>query len=92
MNKTNSVVLKLPSDDKERGKQMAREMGCSENSLYAELIHEGLSIREQIRYMEKIRILGQQLDRGEVLSILDHAPDVKPEEIDRIKDDINNHI
>jgi len=85
MNKTNSVVLRLPSDDKERGKQMAHEMGCSENSLYAELIHEGLSMREQMRYMEKMRVFGRQLDREEVLAILDNAPDVEPEEIDRIK-------
>ena len=88
MDKTNSVVLRLPPDDKELGKQMAREIGCSENSLYAELIHEGLSMREQMRYMEKMRVLGRQQDREKVLAILDHAPDVEPEEIDRITEEL----
>lgn len=82
MKKTENVVLRLPHNDKEHARQLAQEMGCSENSLYAELIHEGLSMHNQIRYMEKLRSLGGGLSREEVLAILDRAPDVEPEEED----------
>lgn len=85
MSKIESVVLRLPHDDKERAQRLAREIGCSETSLYAELIHQGLSMREQMRYMERLKAFGQQLGRDEVLAILDRAPDVEPEEFDKIK-------
>jgi hypothetical protein len=39
-------------------------------------------MREQIRYMEKLKAFGQQLGRDDVLAILDRAPDVEPEEFD----------
>jgi len=84
MNNIKDIVLSLPENDKQRAKQLAREIGCSENSLYAELIHEGLTVREQRNYIEKLRALGQQLSRDEVLDILDRAPDVEPEEFDKI--------
>jgi hypothetical protein len=82
MNKTESVVLRLPHDDKARAKKLAQEMGYSESRLYAELIHEGLLICEQMRYMDKLRALGGRLSSEEVLAILDRAPDVEPEEAD----------
>ena len=36
-----SFPLRIPEEERARGKRLAKELGVSENRLYAELIHDG---------------------------------------------------
>jgi hypothetical protein len=56
-------------------KQVAIELGSAEESLYLELIHEGLLAREQWLYMEKLKNLSSSVSQDEILALLDKAPD-----------------
>ena len=60
---------------------MAQNMGLSENRLYSELIQEGLLVREQMAYFDKLRSM--QVPAQEGLALRDLAPDVKPTPEDR---------
>jgi hypothetical protein len=42
------------------------------------LIHEGLRVREQWLYMEKLKKLSDSVSRDDVLALLDKAPDIEP--------------
>jgi len=57
-------------------------LGISENRLYAEIIRDGLLMREQLGYFAKLRSLSVPPEEG--LEILDQAPDVVPEAEDRL--------
>lgn len=46
-----SFVLRIPDDERARAKKLAEKLWVSENRLYAELIHDGLLMREQMLYM-----------------------------------------
>lgn len=59
----------------------------SENRLYAELIHDGLLIREQALYMAHLRTLAAHSTRQQALDLLDKAADAPPIETDRIGPD-----
>ena len=83
MNKTKGFVLRLPEEDLERARQLAREMTYSENRLYAELIHEGLLMREQMLYMKRMRELGGRVNREEALALLERVADAEPEDFDQ---------
>lgn len=84
MNKLKAFMLRLPPDERERAKRIALESGCSENRLYADLIHEGLLMREQMLYMQRMRALGSRVSADEALAILQRVPDVEPDAADRM--------
>ena len=42
MNKQKGFLLRLPEEERQLAKQLANELGCSENRLYSDLIHDGL--------------------------------------------------
>ena len=54
----------------------------SENRLYADMIQEGLLMREQMAYFEKLRAL--RVPASEGLALLDRAPDVRPAREDQL--------
>jgi len=82
MNKT-SFPLRIHEDERQRGRNLAEELGISENRLYAELIHDGLLIREQMRYMNKLREIASSTTRQDALAVLDKALDTPPAATDR---------
>lgn len=69
-----SFPLRIQEDERIRGKRLAEELGVSENRLYAELIHDGLLMREQMLYMEKLRALAETTTKEDALAILDKVP------------------
>lgn len=70
-----SFPLRIQDAERARGKRLAEELGVSENRLYAELIHDGLLIREQMSYMSKLRQLAGATRKEDALAILAKAPD-----------------
>ena len=76
MHKQKSFPLRLREDDRRRAKRLAEGMGLSENRLYSDLIQEGLLVREQMTYFEKLRAMSVVAKEG--LALLDLAPDVQP--------------
>lgn len=71
-------VLRLPEDERTRAKRVADDLGVSENRLYAELIHDGLLMREQMLYMKHLRQLSTTVSKENALSILDRVPATPP--------------
>ena len=55
MHKQKSFPLRIGDHDRRRGRRLALKMGLSENRLYSDLIQEGLLVREQMAYFEKLR-------------------------------------
>ena len=51
----NAFPLRIHQSERDRGWRLAEELGVSEDRLYAELIHDGLLVREQMLYMTKLR-------------------------------------
>ena len=78
MNKQKGFLLRLPEEERQLAKQLASDLGCSENRLYNDLIHDGLLMREQMQYMAKLRKLQQKVTQKRVLELLDKVPDVEP--------------
>ena len=74
--------LRLPEQQRSKGRRIAESMGVSENRLYADLISEGLLMREQMAYLEKLRRMDVSATEG--LRILDDGPDRAPAPDDRI--------
>ena len=74
----------LPPAERERAQRIAQEQGISENRLYAEIIHDGLLIQEQMVYLRQMQKLGARVSEAEALALLDRAPDVEPEPSDRL--------
>lgn len=77
-----SFPLRIPKDDRARGKRLAEELGVSENRLYNELIHDGLLIREQMAYMSKLRKIAVKNTREDALAVLARAADDPPVSMD----------
>lgn len=73
-----AVILTIPDQEHSQVRQVAMELGCAEESLYLELIHEGLRNREQWLYMKKLKNLSATVSQDEVLALLDKAPDIEP--------------
>jgi hypothetical protein len=71
-------MLRLPEDERTRAKKVADDLGVSENRLYAELIHDGLLMREQMLYMKHLRQLSATVSKEDALSILDRVPATPP--------------
>jgi len=73
-----TVILTIPDQEHIQAKQVAMQLGCAEENLYLELIHEGLRNREQWLYMKKLKNCSASVSQDEVLTLLDKAPDSKP--------------
>jgi len=73
-----TVILTIPDQEHSQARQVAMELGCAEESLYLELIHEGLRNREQWLYMKKLKNLSATVSQDDVLALLDKAPDIEP--------------
>lgn len=74
MHKQKSFPLRIGEQARRRARRLALTMGLSENRLYSDLIQEGLLMREQMAYFEKLR--GMRVPANEGLCILAMAPDV----------------
>lgn len=84
MNKQKAFLLRLPEEERGLAKQLARQLGYSENRLYNELIHDGLLMREQMLYMRQLKNTYQKVTAIQVLELLDKVPNVAPESVDVI--------
>ena len=82
MHKQKIFPLRIPDEERRRAQKLAREMSLSENRLYADLIQEGLLMREQMAYFGKLR--GKHVPASEGLATLNLAPDVEPAKEDRL--------
>ena len=71
----NAFPLRIHQSERDRGWRLAEELGVSENRLYAELIHDGLLIREQMLYMTKLRSLAAATARADAIAVLGRAAD-----------------
>jgi hypothetical protein len=74
--KQKSFPLRIGEQDRRAGPTTGAEDGIVGNRLYLELIPEGLLMREQMAYFEKLITIGVPADEG--LALLDLAPDVLP--------------
>jgi hypothetical protein len=81
-----SQTIKLTLSDQEhrQARQVAMQLGCAEENLYLELIHEGLRTREQWLYMEKLKTLSASVSQENVLALLANAPDCEPLAYDKM--------
>ena len=77
MSKT-SFPLRIQDEERTRAKRLAEALGMSENRLYAELIHDGMLIREQMLYMGQLRELARTTTTAEALAVLAKVPDTPP--------------
>src|SRR5437870_2745275 len=82
MHRQTSFPLRIPVQERRRAKRLASATGLSENRLYADLIQEGLLMREQMAYLERLRTLAAPAAEG--LAFLDLAPGVRPATNDRL--------
>ena len=82
MHKQKSFPLRIGEQKRRRARKLASKMGLSENRLYSNLIQEGLLVREQMAYFEKLRAL--RVPAREGLAVLDLAPDVSPAVVDAV--------
>ncbi len=82
MYKQSSFPLRIGEQDRRRARRLAVRMGLSENRLYSDLIQEGLLVREQMAYFEKLRAM--QVPAQEGLALLEIAPDVRPKPEDAL--------
>jgi len=82
MHKQQSFPLRIAVNERRRAQRLARNLGLSENRLYADMIQEGLLMREQMSYFEKLRSM--RVPAGEGLALLALAPDVPPSAQDRL--------
>jgi len=82
MYKQSSFPLRIGRQDRMRAKRIAQGMGLSENRLYSDLIQEGLLMREQMAYFEKLREM--RVSPSEGLALLDKAPNVPPDHGDEL--------
>jgi hypothetical protein len=76
MHKQKSFPLRIGDQDRRRARRLAQKMGLSENRLYSDLIQEGLHVREQMAYFEKL--CPMRVPANEGVALLDLAPDVPP--------------
>lgn len=73
-----SFPLRIQDIERVRARHLAQTMGISENRLYAELIHDGLLIREQMLYMTRLREIAASSDKADALAVLTRAADMPP--------------
>lgn len=92
MNKQKGFLLRLPEEERDRAKQLASQLGYSENRLYGELIHDGLLMREQMLYIKQLKAIYQHVSEAQVLELLDKVPDVAPEWEDRMPEILADRV
>jgi hypothetical protein len=73
-----SFPLRLHDTDRDLGRRVASKLHVSENRLYAELIHDGLLMREQLLYMDRLRVIAAATRPEDALKILEKAADDAP--------------
>lgn len=83
MHKQKSFPLRIGDQDRRRAHRLAQRMGMSENRLYSDLIQEGLLVREQMAYFDKLRQMHVPARAG--VALLDLAPDVPPRADDKLR-------
>ena len=79
MSKQKGFLLRLSEDDRNRARGLASQIGYSENRLYAEMIHDGLLIQEQMSYYSALKKVGATIQKEEVMAILAKTPAAPPE-------------
>lgn len=84
MSKQKGFLLRLSEDDRNRARAIAAQTGYSENRLYAELIHDGLLIQEQISYYAALKNTGAVVSKEEVMEILAKTPITPPDPSDAL--------
>jgi hypothetical protein len=84
MSKQKGFLLRLSEDDRNRARAIASQTGYSENRLYAELIHDGLLIQEQMSYYSTLKKAGASITKDEALAILAKTPSSPPEPCDTL--------
>jgi hypothetical protein len=84
MSKQKGFLLRLSEDDRNRARAIASETGYSENRLYAEMIHDGLLIQEQMSYYSALKKVGATIKKDEVMEILAKTPAVPPDASDAL--------
>lgn len=82
MSKQKGFLLRLSEDDRNRARAIAAQTGYSENRLYAELIHDGLLIQEQISYYAALKNTGATVSKEEAMEILAKTPASPPDPAD----------
>lgn len=75
MHKQKILPLRIADQERRRARRLAQKAGLSENRLYADLIQEGLLVREQMAYFEKLHAMRVPAKAG--LALLELAPDVR---------------
>jgi len=73
-----SFPLRIQEVERVRAKRLAEAMGVSENRLYAELIHDGLLMREQMLYMTRLREMASTSSKNDALAVLARVADQPP--------------
>src|ERR1017187_6975837 len=76
MHRHKSFPLRIGDQDRRRAQRLAQKLGLSENRLYSDLIQEGLLVREQMAYFEKLGAMRVSATEG--VALLDLAPEVPP--------------
>jgi hypothetical protein len=84
MSKQKGFLLRLSEDDRNRARAIASQTGYSENRLYAEMIHDGLLIQEQMSYYSALKKAGASISKDEALAILAKTPAVPPDVSDTL--------
>ena len=84
MSKQKGFLLRLSDDDRNRARGLASQIGYSENRLYAEMIHDGLLIQEQINYYSALKKVGATIEKDEVMAILAKTPASPPDPSDTL--------
>lgn len=76
-----ALSLRLPKTLHEQLKELAQEEGISVNQFVLLAVAEKIATISTIEYLEKRAERG---NREKLLKILDKAPDVEPEEFDKL--------
>jgi hypothetical protein len=79
MSKQKGFLLRISDDDRNRARGLASQIGYSENRLYAEMIHDGLLIQEQINYYSALKKVGSTIQKDEIMALLAKSPASPPE-------------
>lgn len=74
--------MRISITERRRPQRLAGLAGSSENRLYAQMIQEGLLMREQMAYFDKLR--SPRVPASEGLALLDLAPDGRPAREDKL--------
>lgn len=80
---SNVMSLRVPKSLYEQVKELAKDEGVSLNQFVMLALAEKVATLQTIDYLEQRAARGS---RGKFLSVLAKAPDIQPEEYDRLND------